>query len=154
MVAAPSSIPSSISSSARPARGSVRNAEPRDAAELARLFGGLHVEAKGIQAALPVWLERGHVVVLEHADRLSAAAYVEIDHRVALPRARLCWLIVDAALDRVAARVAEDQMTRVALALCAVFGCVGVDTRGVDSGLTPRGRVLDTPAGMDDWSHA
>jgi hypothetical protein len=117
MSGASSSNPSSIHPRVL---GSIRKADPRDAAELSRLFD-LAFLAPGLA---PLEVDGGHWLVLDLDGSLRAAEYVVLD--VPRSRAHLQLLVVDNALGP-SVREVEDRMIGVALALCEAYGCTDVD---------------------------
>jgi hypothetical protein len=100
--------------------GSIRNAEPRDAAELARLLQTTRhkVTPAGVER------EREHLLVFELEGVLRAASYVEIDARRS--HARIHLLAVDTGLGS-ARREVEDRMLGVARSLCDAYACTGIE---------------------------
>lgn len=128
---------SSIPSFARPCiGGSIRKAEPRDTAELARLVAATLVDP----AVTPLDDDRGHLLVLDLDGSLRAVAYVVID--ALRSRARLHLLVVDGTLGA-SARAVEDRMFGVALALCNAYGCPEVDVVAGSRTLAAAGATID-----------
>lgn len=106
-----------------PRGGAIRNAAPRDLAELARLCAGDKVDMRLFDAAHRHPF--GHLLVFELDGAIRAATYVVIDEAHGL-RARLELLLVDPAVAR-ARKSIEDRMIGVASALCEAYGCVALD---------------------------
>jgi hypothetical protein len=100
--------------------GSIRTAEPRDAAGLARL---LH--ATGVAAALVESRERGrtHILVLDIDGALRAAVRVDID--APNRHARLQLLALDDTL-AAAMQSTAHRMLDVGLALCQAYNCIEI----------------------------
>jgi hypothetical protein len=125
-------VPSAIPSPEQPRiLGSIRNAEPDDAPELARLLAAVRIDPEALGGDLAPG-EQGHLLVLDLDGALCAAACVTLE-RGTRPRARLRLLIVDPAL-RSAERGVEARMIGVAIALCEAYGCAELDVVAPTSG--------------------
>ena len=98
--------------------GSIRQAEPRDRAELEHLFAAAHVAVPPLDAARR---QRSHLLVLDAGGAIRAAVHVVIDS-LQDAHARLQVLVVDPSVAAFR-RVIEDRMVGVATALCEAFGC-------------------------------
>lgn len=101
------------------AAGSVRTAEPRDTAELARLLHAQLATTPPLRAR-----ERGHLLVLDVEGSLRGATYVAIDEHAA--RAHVLVLVVAAEVGS-AMQEAEVRLIGVSRALCEAYGCTRIE---------------------------
>ena len=109
-----------------PLSGSIRNAEQRDLAEIARLLEASGIDARGIETAQQRSLPRCHLLVLDLEGAVCAAAYVVIAQGRGL-RGRLEFLALHPTLASASGRVIQERMIGVSIALCEAYGCAEID---------------------------
>lgn len=101
--------------------GSIRSAEPRDRAQIARLLAGSGIDAQTLAVELDGPSQHGHVLVFDLDGAVRAVAHVQVVTDAA-PRGWLQLLVVDPAVAEIGASI-EDRMLAVAAALCEAYGC-------------------------------
>jgi hypothetical protein len=106
--------------------GSIRNAEQRDLAQVARLLEASGIDLRAVETDPRRSLPRCHLLVLDIDGAVRAAAYLVIARARGL-RGRLEFLVLDPALPRGSTRAIQDRMTGVTVALCEAYGCADVD---------------------------
>ena len=122
----PRSPSPSPSSSLLAVSGSIRNAEQRDLAGVARLLEASGIDLRNIETDPRRSLPHCHLLVLDIDGTVRAVAYL-VTTRARGLRDRLEFLVLDPAVPRASGRAIQDRMTGVANALCEAYGCTAVD---------------------------
>src|SRR6185436_485579 len=128
----------SRSPSPLPRSGSIRNAEQRDLAEVARLLEASGVDLRDTETDPRRSLPHCHLLVLDIDGTVRAVAYLVMTRARGL-RGRLEFLVLDPTLARMSGRAIRDRMTGVAVALCEAYECTAIDVA------TPRNDVAAVP---------
>lgn len=111
--------------------GSIRNAQQRDLAEVARLLDASGINTRYLETSTHQPLARGHLLVLDIAGVVHAVAHVSMAADGERWHGRLEYLVLAAVQTSASGRAMQDRLTCVAVALCEAYGCTTIDIGAV-----------------------